>query len=800
MGQARGLKIFMKKAMRHTIYIVWLALLAASAQAQNGISGKVFDTEYHPLVGATVSLFPDSVLAVTDGEGFFRFDISKPGDYSLLVQYIGYESLRREVLCRQGRPVYVEIALQSGQILLETVEVHEEHAKLESSAASAHLSGEEILSQGQGTLAQSLAQVPGIRAINLGVGISKPVIRGLSNNRIQVRQLGIKQEGHQWGADHGLEIDPFSAERVEIIKGAASLQYGSDALGGVINVQPARIPRSGHIEGEVRSQYKSNNDHFAYSGKVAFHVKNLFGNVRISRQRFSDFTVPAESFEYNGFTLPLRDGKLVNTAGEENNALAEIGLQADWGITRLSYSDYALRAGLFPGAVGVPRAYRLEPDGAPRDIDVPAQDVRHRKLALNQTLFIGNDHLAWQLGWQENRRIERSMPEFHQIPAAQIDPGDNRAVQLSLRTLSGDIHFEKHRSHLHKHVTGINWQHQSNRRGGFAFLLPDFHTQTAGLYHIRENRPTEHLMLNGGLRLDWARNETQPYTQYIYTSQGERTDSLTAPTLRRDYFNFSASAGAAAELGERWELKANLSKSFRVPYPSELVSNGIHHGTFRHEQGDPRLRSEHGYQLEGGIRGGGGRWQLEVNAYFHYFDNFIYLAPSARFSALPEAGLLWTYRQDDAIFTGAEALLSTSHWRDQLQLEVGGEYLYNRNLVSALPLPFTPPARAWLHKTLQFRLSPALPEIRWTTRIEGTAPQNRVDRNEKPTPGYLLVNTGIGGKLKWGKQSLQWQIQALNLFDTSYLNHLSRYRLLNLPEQGRNFVFSLHVPFDIHLH
>src|SRR5690606_30032053 len=112
----------------------------------------------------------------------------------------------------------------------------------------------------------------------------------------------------------------------------------------------------------------------------------------------------------------------------------------------------------------------------------------------------------------------------------------------------------------------------------------------------------------------------------------------------------------------------------------------------------------------------------------------------------------------------------------------------------------TPPARAWVNKILQFRLSPALPEIRWTTRIEGTAPQNRVDRNEKPTPGYLLVNTGIGGKLKWGKQSLQWQIQALNLFDTGYLNHLSRYRLLNLPEQARNFVFSLHVPFDIHLH
>jgi len=768
--------------------------------AQTGLSGKVFDADYHPLIGATVILLPDSLMTATDADGYFQFLISAPGDYEIVISYIGYEPLRKKVECRQGRPVFLELSMVTGQVLLETVEVHEEHAKLESSSATAHLHGDEVLASGQGTLAQSLAQLPGIRALNIGVGISKPVIRGLSNNRIQVQHLGVKQEGHQWGSDHGLEIDPFSAERIEIIKGAASLQYGSDALGGVINIQPPKIPQIGHIEGELRSQYKSNNDHLAYSGKIASNVKDFFAIARFSRQRYSDFRVPAESFNYNDFTLPLRNGVLVNTAGLENSVLAEIGLQKKWGITRLSYSDYELEAGLFPGAVGIPRAYLLEPDGDPRDVDVPGQEVRHRKLTLGQTIFIGGDHLAWQVGWQENHRTERSFPEFHQIPLSTLEANDTRSIVLQLRTLSADMHYEWHRPGDLKHITGASWQQQENTRGGFSFLLPDFSTQRAGLFHLVEKRWADHLMVNGGLRLDWARNRTDPYVQYIWSSQEAIIDSLTAPALDREHVNISASLGAALELGEDWELLGNIGKSFRVPYPSELVSNGIHHGTFRHEKGDPDLKSEHGYQLDATLYGKGEGWNIELSAFFHLFENYIYLAPSGRFSTLPEAGQLWTYRQDDAIFTGAEWLLNT-YWLDEkLLLQSGGEYLWNLNLISGLALPFSPPPRTWIHHEWKFNLASWMPELAWTSRLEYTLPQNRVDRNERTTPGYFLVNTGVNGSFKWGRQRFNWQVQALNLFDTKYLNHLSRYRLLDLPEQGRNIVVSVHVPLDYHIH
>lgn len=791
----------MKKVL--LTYLLTLLLLTSgigTAIGQSGLSGRVFDKNYTPLIGATVILLPDSAMTATDVDGYFEFRITHPGDYEIVVSYIGFESLRKKVECRQGRPIFLELSMESGEVLLETVEVHDEHAKLESSSATSHLGAEEILQEGSGTLAQSLAQLPGLRALNLGVGISKPIIRGLSNNRIQVQHLGVKQEGHQWGTDHGLEIDPFSAERVEIIKGAASLQYGSDALGGVINIQPARIPQKEHIIGELRSQYKSNNDHLAYSGKVAFHMKSIFVNARYSRQRYSDFSVPADQFNYNQFTLPLRDGVLVNTAGEENSYLAEIGMQKKWGITRLSYSDYQLQAGLFPGAVGIPRAYLLEPDGDPRDIDVPGQDVRHRKLSLSQTVFIGGDHIAWQLGWQENRRIERSFPEFHQIPLSTLEPNANESILLKLQTLSADIHYERHADKRNKNITGFNWQRQENTRGGFSFLLPDFTTHRAGIFHIREKQWNDELMINGGLRLDWGQNLTSPFVQYIWSSQETIIDSLTAPAVDQDYINFSASLGTAIELNEHWEARANIGKSFRVPYPSELVSNGIHHGTFRHEKGDPDLTSEHGYQVDGTLYGSGEKWNAEWSVFFHYFDNYIYLAPSGAFSTLPEAGQLWRYRQDNAIFTGFEWLLNTYWAGEKLLLQSGGEYLWNINTESGLPLPFSPPPRTWIHHDYRIRIAPWLPEISWTSRLEYTFPQNRVDRNERTTPGYFLVNTGLAGHFKWGSQKFNWQVQAHNLFNTRYLNHLSRYRLLDLPEQGRNIIVSLHVPFDWHVH
>jgi iron complex outermembrane recepter protein len=767
---------------------------------QAEINGKILDKDYRPLIGANVILLPDSVLRITDGDGGFSFKNIVPGDYKLVVQYIGYETVMREVSLRANRPVFIEVEMESGTILLESVEVREEHTKLEGSSSTEHLHAGEILHDGQGTLGKALEKVPGMRSLNLGVGISKPMIRGLANQRIVVQHLGIKQEGHQWGTDHGLEIDPFSAERVEIIKGAASLQYGSDALGGVVNIQPNRIPQRDHMVGELRTQYKSNNDHLAYTGKWAYNKDGFFVLGRFTRQRYSDFRVPAESFTYNQFTLPLVDGALKNTAGLESSWLAEAGYQNQHSITRFSYAEYDLNAGLFPGAVGIPRAYILEPDGDPRDISLPSQDVNHRKAVLSQTLFFDHDHITWHLGWQQNHRIERSFPEFHQIPLSTLEPGDDRSIDLQLTSWTADVHYEIHHLEERKSIFGASYQKQDNRRGGFSFLLPDFSTDRLGVFFIHEKIIGNEWMIHGGLRGDYGRNRSDAFRQFIWSSQETVIDSLVVPGVDDSYFNVSGSLGVAWAPEDAWELRANVGKSFRVPYPSELVSNGIHHGTFRHERGTPGLSSEHGYQVDISATKSTGSWSFDGGLFANYFAGYIYLSPSGSFSTLPEAGQLWVYRQDNAIFGGFEARADYRIGTAGSEIELGVDAVWNRNLDTGLPLPFSPPPRAWLAGNYTLPIGGLAQLFSLDARVVYTAAQNRVDRNELTTPGYWLVHAGVSGDFRWRKQKLNVRLYADNLFDVRYLNHLSRYRLLNLPEQGRNIVLSLHIPFDWHIH
>ncbi|MCB0641479.1 MAG: TonB-dependent receptor, partial [Phaeodactylibacter sp.] len=231
------------------------------------ISGQVLDMEGLPLPGATVMLFPDTLGTGTDQEGRFTFEGLDPGQYWIQAQFIGYETERVavQVVGSPSTSKPLEIRLAEKGELLETIVVTDEHAKQENSLAAVHLSEHFLEEHSQGTFAKSIEKLPGISAINVGVGIAKPVIRGLSSNRIIVNHQGIKQESHQWGADHGLEIDQYDVERVEIIKGPASLQYGSDGLGGVINIMPGRILPKGTFVGSVQGTYKTNNQHWGGS-------------------------------------------------------------------------------------------------------------------------------------------------------------------------------------------------------------------------------------------------------------------------------------------------------------------------------------------------------------------------------------------------------------------------------------------------------------------------------------------------------------------------------------------------------
>lgn len=782
-------------------YILFFLFLLSNSTVTAQINGIVMDEHYHSLPSATIIILPDSILLTTNNKGRFSISDLKPKSYEIRTSYIGYKPDTTLVNISDNQPKEIRIVLTPDDQVLETLVISEEHAKQEATLQTEHIHEDFLQKNLKGSFAKSIEKLPGISAINVGVGIAKPVIRGLSSNRIIVNHQGIKQESQQWGSDHGLEIDQFDVERVEIIKGPGSLQYGSDGLGGVINIMPDKILPKNAFKGSILGVYKTNNEHIGGSANLGFNVNNWFLTARYSKQDFADYQVPANLFVYNGFELPILDNRLKNTAGDESNVSISAGVHKDWGITRLLYSHYSLDAGLFSGAVGIPRSYALTDDGNYRDIDVPQQKVDHYRISLNQTFFFGRNHFVLDIGYQRNLRRELSEPEFHSIPLSQLeDLNDKLAIGLELETYSIASHYEFYHSSNWKNIIGINAQWQNNKRSGFEYLLPDFQTFRGGLYSILEKEVRENLLVSGGLRLDIGGNDTEYYRQYIWDSNENIIDSLISIPTDDLFFNWSASIGTNLSLMEgKWILKANFGKSFRVPYPAETVSNGIHHGTFRHEVGTPDLDSEHGYQLDLGAYWNFKKLEGSLSFYFNYFDNFIYLGPTfpAKFSRLPEAGQIFQYRQDDAIYTGFELQWD---WEiiSKLKLNQAIDFVQSYNPKTKLALPFTP--QPSIRTEINFTpfnstwLDDTFIELAHEYHFSASG-SLRIDRSEQATPAYQLWSIGFGSNIHIGNQELRINCQVQNLLDSKYLAHLSRYRLINVPEQGRNVVLTVKVPF-----
>ncbi len=756
--------------------------------SQTGLYVYDGDTD-EDLIGVTIILAEDMVL-ISDERGTVLIDTAiHDSPYQISVRYVGYDHLDTSIYLVQDS--ILPIALRPLTKALDEVLILEDHAKHEGSLSSVHLSESYFEKINSGTLAKDLSRVPGIQSIDMGPGISKPVIRGLHGNRIIVNKDYIKQEGHQWGMDHGLELDPFDANRIEIVKGPSALQYGSDGLGGAINILPNKLPQNNTLEGQFQTLYKTNNNHRAASLYLGKKWTKWFLTGRVSYQAYDDYRVPADSFVYNGFELPIFDQQLKNTAGQEFSINATGGYQSSNQITKLTYNRYQLKGGIFAGAVGMPRSYTLQPDGNSGDVDIPFQDLVHQRLVLNHISFIGKDHFTLNLGYQHNRRNEHSLPESHS--QFDIEPNETLAIGLDLQTISWETHYEKKHKTSGRTVLGINGQYQTNTRYGFEFLLPDFTAFRSGIYVFSEFGLTDQSVLSIGGRYDLGHNRSDAFFLERRNRQGQVFAETFVPFTDNIFHNWSGSAGLFYQL-DNIVIRSNLAKSFRIPYPNETSSNGIHHGTFRHEIGQADLKSEQGYQLDGNIEGTHNGFFWAVSGYFNYFDNYIYLRPSANFSTLPEAGQLFEYTQNDAIYTGAEVeyRYQMNTW---LSIAQSLEYVHTFNIQTQLALPFTPPVTLVSQIESEFEFGAYTLDLGLIHQWTAANGPLRIDRFEQATPAFQLIDFTIRlSSQKWLK-GVSFLIEGRNILNTPYLNHLSRYRLLNLPEQGRNIVFSLRLSF-----
>ncbi|MNK02223.1 putative TonB-dependent receptor precursor [compost metagenome] len=656
-----------------------------------------------------------------------------------------------------------------------------------------HLSGEELLKYQGNTLAGSLERIPGLSSINTGTGIAKPVIRGLSLNRIIVNEYGIKQEGQQWGLDHGLEIDQYNVHQLEIIKGPVSLLYGSDGIGGVINILPAPILPVNTMKAEVILNYKSNNDLFGTSVAMRANRKNVFTDFRITYQEFADYKVPAETFTYNSYILPIYSGRLKNTAGNDLNMSGLIGMKRNWGKTSIYISNVHQHAGFFIGAFGAPKAYLLTDDGDNRSIDLPKQVINHFKLVSNTQLKTKNGFIELDLGYQNNNRQELSLPHAHGYGPV---PEGNLALKLELQTLSATIRTPLLSSEKWKILSGLNAQFQQNKRGGYEFLIPDFLTFSGGIHAYAAYTPSNRWVFSSGIRFDAAYQEARRSFISLYNESGEMIGKQQrSPDIHETYSNVSGSVGTCFAVSEKSDLKLDIGSAFRVPTMVELTSNGVHHGTFRHEMGVSSLRSERGYMLNLNYHYRSKKVTVAFSPFVNYFENYIYLRPSAKFSPLPDAGQIYQYTEGKALFAGAEF---STRWKMSkwLSSDLGMEYVYNQNLDLVMPLPFTPPfsVREEVEFTPVFNVK-SFQNTYFTLIGHYFAAQNRTDINEPSTNGYFLLHFSAGSTWILNKNKLGLGIQVRNMTNTKYLNNMSRYRMLNLPEQGINFNLILRYEF-----
>nr|WP_301005320.1 TonB-dependent receptor [Lunatimonas sp.] len=791
-------KVTISVKLRIILLFIFFITLKQLVQAQqiHSVSGKVFGESGEPLL-AHIHIHELGKGTFADLDGYFSIQNLRSGTYHFHFTHLGYKAQTLTVRLNDG-DVSLHIVMPESSLTLQALTVEANPFKngpIEQSQTIDVIDRDFIERNNTGTFANALEKLPGISTINTGVGISKPVIRGMSFNRIMINDRGIKQEGQQWGADHGLEIDPFDVDRVEIIKGPASLVYGSDGMAGVINIAPGATPDPGTLQGHLISTYRSNNHMIGNTAMMEGNEKDVVFKARFTAQDYQNYRVPASQFTYAGFVLPIHEERLKNTAGRERHFSVSAGIRRDWGKSTLTISRFNQQAGIFTGAVGIPTAYSLRHDGDHGIVDYPKQNNTHLKIISNTTIQHKKNWLEIDLGYQANHRKEESLPHAHGVGPT---PDGNLALGLFLDTFTGNVRYNRQLNGNHQTIVGFQAQHMQNRHTGFEFLLPDFTSTQGGAYYFHEYRWKKDLIINAGIRADAATHQIQEHLQPIYerlrpTGEYEQRN----PDIDRTFFNLSGSSGLSWKFWEHHNLKLNVGSSFRMPTPIELSTNGIHHGNFRHEVGNAGLHPERNYQADLNYSYSKKNFLLGISPFWGYYDGYIYLSPTGRFSTIPGASTVWEYRQNNAVFTGGEV---KTEWviGSGLSLTLAAEYVYNFNLDTRLPLPLTPPfsVLTGLHYALPVSTK-AFSNLYTYAEYRHAADQSRTDRNERFTEGYDLLEAGLGWELRLRNQPLKFQISGQNLTNTFYFNHLSRYRLLNLPEQGRNISLSLKIPIQL---
>ena len=816
--------------MKKTYYTLLLAMISVASIAQNTLSGKVKEAskDSAALPGVTIYI-PDLKLgAVTKEDGTYSINNIPNGTFLVQISSIGYASETKEINVKESATLNIVLS-QS------TIEYKEVVVTGVSSATEARsnpqsvdvVTHDDFVQNSSTNLIDAISEVaPSVNGMTLGPEISKPFIRGLGYNRLVTVNDGVRQEGQQWFDEFGEEIDEYSVDKVEILKGPTALSYGSDAFAGVINMLSAPTVPEGTIKGNVLANYQTNNGLFGESVNLAGNQKGFVWDLRYSNKM-------AHCYQ-NKY-----DGYVANSGYSESNIKAMAGINRKWGYTHLTISTVDMRLGIIEGArdsatgkflqhfsgFGNTDSMGIAPESnftKYNNFPVIHQHIRHYKAVLDNSFALGSGRLGVRLGLQQNYRQEAN----DITKTDSISGGYNN--YFFLQTINYDVRYTLPEKNHFEFAAGVNGMQQNSEDRGIVFVIPEYSIFDIGAFAIAK-KSFKKLSISGGLRYD--SRMTQVKDMWVNSLNGKRisgpVDSTSYQQFTASTANFSGlsgSLGIAYDFNENVYGKLNVSRGYRAPSIPESGANGVHDGTPFYEIGDPKLKAESSLQVDATFGINTEDFTLEADAFYNQINNYIFPeklqsklgGDSVRVDvAAGFGGPVFKYVQGDAVLTGGEAIFNLHphaikgfHWNNSFGM-VNAIQLNQPD--SSRYLPYTPPYK--YHSELKFvkeKIGSCMKNSYIKFGVDYFFEQNHVFYkfgNETVTPEYTLFNVGVGTDFCCKKRTAcSLYIAVNNISDVAYQSSMSRLKYadpnnvtgrIGVYNMGRNVSIKLIIPIDI---
>ena len=773
---------------------------------KGSLSGRITDAKTRlPIIGASIIVTDLKTGGSTNANGEYEIKNLAEGKHLVEITHIGYNTIAGNLEISGTTKKDFELSpsvVENNAVIVTGVTKATQLKKIPFQVAV--MRKEDLLQSASPNLIDALTKKPGISSLSSGPAIAKPVIRGLGYNRVLTINDGVRQEGQQWGDEHGIEIDEASVSKVEILKGPASIIYGSDAMAGVINIITNTPVATNTLKASIGSNYQSNNRLQAFNTSIGSNRNGINWNLYTSTKKARDYQNKYDDYVFN-------------SRFNEINSGGYAGYNGRWGYSHLLFSSYDLKAGMVEGerdqdgyfvkpVSGGGTARAVESDIKNFTPSFPYQHIRHFKIASDNSFQSGRNRFTLNTAWQHNQREE----------FGNIDQPKEKQLFFDLRTFTanGQLHLEE--KNKWKTSVGIAVMNQQNKNKGLEQLIPDYSFTDLGGFIYAQKELNDKLNLSGGIRFDNRNLEAKDLLD---------GNLIKGTAFKKSFSNFSGSIGMTAAITNELNIKLNMARAFRAPGIPELASNGNHEGTNRYEYGDANLKSETSFQVDAGFDFSTDHMSFSLSGFYNSFDNFIFYRKLS--SALGGDSIInvngndlmaFKFDQRKANLSGLEATLDFHpHPLDWLHIQNTFSLVSGRlkeKIEFSNFLPFIPAPRLVTELKAAFKKpSDNIKNFYIKFELDNTFAQDNIFtayNTETKTAGYLLLNAGIGAEImsKKEKEIVTINFAATNLGNVAYQNHLSRLKYA--PENmatgrqgvfnmGRNFSIKINIPISIAL-